>query len=40
MGLRNASAYDGTPTRDLLAERFGEIVAVIILSPGTAVASP
>ncbi|WP_027690660.1 IS5 family transposase, partial [Rhizobium leguminosarum] len=33
-------AYDGAPTRDLLAERFGEIVAVIIPPPRTAVASP
>lgn len=33
-------AYDGTPTRDLLATRFGEIVEVIILPPKTAVASP
>jgi len=33
-------AYDGTPTRDLLATRFGEIVEVIIPPPKTAVASP
>lgn len=33
-------AYDGTPTRDLLATRFGEIVEVIIPHPKTAVASP
>ncbi|MFA1624969.1 hypothetical protein ACDY96_19900, partial [Rhizobium mongolense] len=32
--------YDGTPTRDLLATRFGEIVEVIIPPPKTAVASP
>ncbi|WP_457663917.1 transposase [Sinorhizobium medicae] len=33
-------AYDGTPTRDFLATRFGEIVEVIIPPPKTAVASP
>jgi transposase len=33
-------AYDGAPTRDLLAERFGEIVEVIIPPPKTAVPSP
>ncbi|WP_369598506.1 IS5 family transposase [Sinorhizobium meliloti] len=33
-------AYDGTPTRDLLATRSGEIVEVIIPPPKTAVASP
>ncbi|SEP22456.1 Transposase DDE domain-containing protein [Rhizobium tibeticum] len=33
-------AYDGTPTRDLLATRFGEIVKVIIPPAKTAVASP
>ncbi|AXA43599.1 MULTISPECIES: IS5 family transposase [Rhizobium] len=33
-------AYDGTPSRDLLATRFGEIVEVIIPPPKTAVASP
>ncbi|WP_327437160.1 transposase [Sinorhizobium meliloti] len=33
-------AYDGTPTRDLLATRFGEIVEVIIPPPKTAVARP
>ncbi|WP_457662967.1 transposase [Sinorhizobium medicae] len=33
-------AYDGTPTRDLSATRFGEIVEVIIPPPKTAVASP
>jgi len=32
-------AYDGAPTRDLLAERFGEIVEVIIPPPKTAVPS-
>ncbi|WP_244598775.1 transposase [Rhizobium tubonense] len=34
-----AGAYDGAPTRDLLAERFGEIVKIII-PPKTAVPSP
>ncbi|NEI82223.1 IS5 family transposase [Rhizobium ruizarguesonis] len=33
-------AYDGTPSRDLLATRFGEIVEIIIPPPKTAVASP
>jgi transposase len=33
-------AYDGAPTRDLLAERFGEIIDVIIPPPRTAVPSP
>jgi transposase len=33
-------AYDGAPTRDLLAERFGENVEVIIPPPKTAVPSP
>ncbi|WP_027681781.1 IS5 family transposase [Rhizobium leguminosarum] len=33
-------AYDGAPTRDLLAERFGEIVEIIIPPPKTAVPSP
>jgi transposase len=33
-------AYDGAPTRDLLVERFGEIVEVIIPPPRTAVPSP
>jgi transposase len=32
-------AYDGSPTRDLLVERLGEIVEVIIPPPKTAVAS-
>ncbi|MBB3165820.1 MULTISPECIES: hypothetical protein [Rhizobium] len=35
-----AGAYDGTPSRDLLATRSGEIVEVIIPPPKTAVASP
>ena len=33
-------AYDGAPTRDLLATRFGEIIEVIIPPPKTAVQSP
>jgi transposase len=33
-------AYDGSPTRDLLADRLGEIVEVIIPPPKTAVQSP
>jgi transposase len=33
-------AYDGAPTRDLLVERFGEIMEVIIPPPKTAVKSP
>ncbi len=33
-------AYDGSPTRDLLADRHGEIVEVIIPPPKTAVQSP
>ncbi|RVG83291.1 IS5 family transposase [Sinorhizobium meliloti] len=33
-------AYDGSPTRDLLATRLGEIVEVIIPPPKTAVQSP
>ena len=33
-------AYDGAPTRDLLAARFGEIVEAIIPPPKTAVPSP
>lgn len=33
-------AYDGAPTRDLLATRFGEIIGVIIPPPKTAVESP
>lgn len=33
-------AYDGAPTRELLADRLGEIVEVIIPPPRTAVESP
>lgn len=33
-------AYDGAPTRDLLAARFGEVTEVIIPPPKNAVASP
>jgi transposase len=33
-------AYDGSPTRDFLATRLGEIVEVIIPPPKTAVRSP
>jgi hypothetical protein len=33
-------AYDGAPTRDLLAARFGEMTEVIIPPPKNAVASP
>lgn len=33
-------AYDGAPTRDLLATRFRELVEVIIPRPKTAVSSP
>ncbi|MER8949872.1 IS5 family transposase [Mesorhizobium sp. M0809] len=32
-------AYDGAPTRDLLATRFGEIVEVIVPPPKTAIPS-
>ena len=33
-------AYDGSPTRDLLATRLGEVVEVIVPPPKTAVQSP
>jgi hypothetical protein len=35
-----AGAYDGAPTRDLLAQRFGEIMEVIVPPSKTAVPSP